>query len=112
MSDTNLGFTAVNYISCKDHYTEKFEELFKTRAGFIDDCQGFRNMHVLKPNQENSEYLIVSYWDTEEDFVNWTKSESFIKGHRRGFEDIKKAKEAGEEPPMTSSFKTYTIITN
>lgn len=108
----NLGFTAINYITCKENYRERFEELFKNRAGLIDNNQGFRNMHVLRPNKENDEYLIISYWDSEQDFINWTKSESFIKGHARGFADIKKAKEKGEEPPMTSSFKTYNIITN
>lgn len=108
----NLGFTAINYITCKEHYRERFEELFKNRAGMIDNNKGFRNMHVLRPNKEEDEYLIVSYWDTEEDFVNWTKSESFIKGHARGFADLKAAKERGEEAPMSSTFKTYEIITN
>lgn len=107
-----LGFTAINYISCKKDYKERFETLFKNRAGMIDNNEGFRNMHVLKPNKEEDPYLIVSYWDTEENFISWTKSESFIKGHKRGFEDVKKAKEKGEEPPMKSDFKTYDIIAN
>ncbi len=78
----------------------------------IDNNKGFRNMHVLKPRKGEDEYLIVSYWDTEEDFINWTRSESFIEGHKRGFADVKKAKEQGLEPPMKSDFKTYDILTN
>lgn len=108
----NLGFTAINYISCKEDYKDRFEELFKNRAGLIDNNKGFRNMHVLRPAKPEDDYLIVSYWDSEEDFTAWTQSKNFIDGHKRGFADIKKAKEEGKEPPMKSSFKTYQIITN
>jgi heme-degrading monooxygenase HmoA len=66
-------------------------------------------MHVLKPNQDG-EYLIVSHWESEEAFKKWTGSPEFIEGHKRGFEDIRKAKELGEKSPMSSSFRTYSII--
>ena len=106
----NKNFVAINYISCKDHYKERFEELFATRAKAIDRLPGFRFMEVLKPQEKDGNYLIVSHWETEEHFKEWTKSPEFIEGHKRGFEDIKIAKEKGEEPPMTSSFKTYMVI--
>ncbi len=109
----SLGFAAVNYITCKEDYKERFEELFTSRKGAIDKMPGFRNMHVLKPQtDDNSTYLIVSYWDDESNFKEWTQSEAFIEGHKRGFEDITKAREQGIEPPMTSDFKTYAILTN
>jgi len=104
------NFVAINYISCKDHYRVRFEELFASRAKAIDRLPGFRFMEVLKPQEKNGNYLIVSHWETEEHFKTWTKSPEFIEGHKRGFEDIKIAKEKGEEPPMTSSFKTYMVI--
>lgn len=103
------NFVAINYISCKEHYKDRFEELFASRAGAIDRLPGFKHMEVLKP-QDNSDYLIVSHWDSEESFKVWTKSPEFIEGHKRGFEDIKNAKQKGEEPPMSSSFKTYDVI--
>ena len=103
-------FVAINYITCKDHYRGRFEELFSTRAHAIDKMEGFRNMYVLKPDDSESDYLIVSHWDDESNFKNWTKSEAFIEGHKRGFEDIKIAKAKGEEPPMSSNFKTYKVI--
>ena len=112
MVSEDLGFVAINYISCTPEYIERFEQLFTTRAGEIDKLPGFRNMHVLKPQRPGEDYLIVSYWDTEEQFKAWTESEEFLKGHKRGFEDIKKAREEGKTPPMTSSFKTYSILTN
>ena len=52
----------------------------------------------------------MSHWESEENFKEWTKSPAFIEGHKRGFEDLRKAKENGEEAPMSSSFKTYEVI--
>lgn len=103
-------FVAINYIKCEDHYRERFEQLFATRAHAIDRMPGFINMEVLKPNDQG-EYLIVSHWESEEQFKKWTSSPDFLEGHKRGFEDIRKAREEGKTPPMTSSFKTYQVIT-
>lgn len=104
------GFVAINYITCKKEYRQRFEELFGTRAHAIDRIPGFIDMQVLRPRTDEGEYLIVSYWETEESFKSWANSPEFLEGHRRGFEDLHKAKERGEEPPMRSDFKTYEVI--
>ena len=104
-------FVAINYISCQDSYRERFEDLFSTRAKAIDLMPGFIDMMVLKPSNEKEEYLIVSHWENEENFKAWTSSSAFIEGHKRGFEDVRKARESGLEPPMLSAFKTYTLLT-
>lgn len=103
-------FVAINYIDCNADYKERFEELFGSRAKAIDTMPGFKFMNVLKPITNDAPYLIVSYWDTEEQFKAWTSSHEFIEGHKRGFEDIRKAKEEGKQQPMTSTFRTYTVI--
>ena len=107
---TNRNFVAINYIRCKKEYRPRFEELFGTRAHAIDRMLGFIDMHVLRPQTDDGDYLIVSFWETEEAFKTWTQSPEFLDGHRRGFEDIRRAKERGEEPPMRSDFKTYQVI--
>lgn len=104
------NFVAINYITCEDHYRTRFEELFASRAHAIDRLPGFVNMEVLKPNAEG-DYLIVSHWESEAAFRAWTTSPEFLEGHKRGFEDIKQARERGEKPPMASSFKTYSVLT-
>lgn len=104
-------FVAINYIDCEADYKGRFEELFTTRAGAIDRMPGFKNMHVLKPSDDSGSYLVVSYWDTEEQFKAWTGSAEFLEGHKRGFADMARAKAEGKTPPMKSTFKTYSIIT-
>ena len=110
MNSEKKNFVAINYITCKDHYKPRFEELFGSRAHAIDRMEGFRFMEVLKPRDGGDIYLIVSHWDSEDAFKDWTRSPEFLEGHKRGFEDIKIAKEKGEEPPMKSDFKTYEVI--
>lgn len=105
-------FVAVNYIDCTPEYRNRFEELFGSRAHAIDTMPGFIEMHVLRPAKEGDKYLIVSYWETEDAFRDWTKSEAFIEGHKRGFADLAKAKQEGRQAPMSSDFKTYEIIAN
>jgi heme oxygenase (mycobilin-producing) len=105
-------FVAVNYIHCTPEYKERFEFLFSTRTKAIDTMPGFIDMHVLKPSKETDPYLIVSYWSNELAFKDWTKSDAFLKGHVRGFEDVAKAREEGKPAPMSSVFKTYEIIAN
>lgn len=103
-------FVAINYITCNKEYRERFESLMTSRVGAIDKMDGFQRMQVLRPSEAEERYLIISEWDNDKAFQNWTKSEAFVKGHKRGFEDVKKAKERGEEPPMKSEFLTYEVI--
>lgn len=108
--ENNRNFVAINYIDCEADYKERFEALFASRAHAIDTMTGFIDMQVLKPQTDDGKYLIVSFWDTEEAFKDWTKSPQFIEGHKRGFEDIAIAKKEGKTPPMKSDFKTYKVI--
>jgi heme-degrading monooxygenase HmoA len=107
---TNKNFVAVNYIDCKPEYRTRFEELFGSRAKQIDTMPGFVDMQVLRPSKEGDAYIIVSHWENEASFKRWSKSETFLKSHKRGFADMAKAKAEGKEAPMKSDFKTYEVI--
>ena len=105
-----VAFVAVNFIHCESSYRERFEELFRTRAHAIDLLPGFIAMRVLQPQAEGGDYLVVSEWGSRDAFDGWRKSPEFLEGHRRGFEDVRAAREAGLTPPMTSRFETYTVL--
>lgn len=110
MKTEQMRFVAINYIACREEYRERFEELFATRAKAIDRMPGFLGMHVLRPKKQAEEYLIVSHWEDETAFRNWTSSQEFIEGHKRGFADVRAAEERGDEAPMSSSFRIYEVI--
>ena len=104
------GFVAINTIHCKPEYADRFQDLFQSRARAIDRIPGFLGMYVLAPEKEGEGYLVVSHWVNGEAFESWTGSPEFLEGHRRGFEDMRLAKERGEEPPMRSEFRTYKLM--
>lgn len=110
MHPVEAGFVAINEIHCEPSYVERFKDLFLTRAHAIDRRNGFAGMTVLEPRAEDGPYLVMSYWKDEASFQEWTNSPEFIEGHRRGFEDLRKAKERGEAPPMRSNFSTYAVL--
>lgn len=105
-------FVAVNFITCDDAYRGRFEELFRSRAHAIDQLPGFHHMVVLRPEREGGDYLVVSFWDSKASFDAWRTSPQFMAGHRRGFEDVRVAKEQGVKPPMTSRMELYDILTD
>jgi heme oxygenase (mycobilin-producing) len=104
------NFVAINYIECNADYKERVEELFGSRAKQIDTMPGFVDMQVLRPSKNGDAYLIISHWENEPAFKNWTKSSTFLEGHKRGFADLAKAKAEGRDAPMKSDFKTYEVI--
>ena len=108
----SAGFVAINYIQCKPDYVERFECLFCSRAKMIDSMPGFIGMNVLKCQRAEEPYLVISYWESEEHFQAWVGSPEFYEGHKRAFADLKEYKEKGEEPPMSSTFKTYSILSD
>lgn len=105
------GFVAVNTISCQPDYVDRFTELFSSRAQAIDRIPGFLGMYVLSPSEPGKSYLVISHWVNEDAFKGWTGSPEFLEGHKRAFEDMRLAKERGEEPPMKSEFTTYSVLT-
>lgn len=105
-------FVAINFITCQPDYVQRFEELFTSRAHAIDRLPGFRRMQVLKPQEPEGKYLVISWWDSEEHFKAWTRSPEFLEGHKRGFEDMARARAEGRTPPMHSEFRCYEVLTH
>ena len=104
------AFVAVNYIHCEPEYRPRFETLFRSRAHAIESSPGFLGMRVLRPEREGGDYLVVSHWTDRAAFDAWRTSPSFLEGHRRGFEDVRRAREEGRPAPMTSRFETYDVL--
>ena len=58
---------------------DDFETVWKSRETHLEDVKGFKKFNLIKgaTNKEFSLYVSHSEWSSEEDFWNWTKSESF-----------------------------------
>ncbi len=88
-------FVVTNRIPVAAGHEADFENRFRHRAHLIDQSPGFVKNLILRPVQrrfnhqpgrwedspEQGYYLVQTYWETEQDFWNWTKSESFRTAH-------------------------------
>lgn len=45
--------------------------------------KGFVRNVVLKPKGPEQPYVVMTFWESEDDFNNWVKSDAFIKGHAK-----------------------------
>jgi len=89
-------FVVTNRIPVAEGHEAEFEERFRNRAHLIDGSPGFVKNLVMRPvqrrlshqtgqweeSQEQGYYLVQTYWESEEAFWNWTKSESFRSAHK------------------------------
>ena len=62
----------------------EFESAWKSREQNTDGVKGFKNFYLFKGNvnKEFSLYIFHSEWNSETDFINWTKSNSFQLAHK------------------------------
>jgi heme-degrading monooxygenase HmoA len=88
-------FVVTNRIPVAEGHEGDFEDRFRNRAHLIDRSPGFVKNLVLRPVQrrfnhatgqleeteEQGYYLVQTYWETEQAFWDWTRSESFRIAH-------------------------------
>ena len=77
-------FIAMNRFKILIGKEKEFENIWKSRDTFLDKVPGFKNFNLIKgkSNHEYTLYASHSIWDSEESFINWTKSEEFRMAHK------------------------------
>ena len=73
--------TVANRIYVKAEYFDAFEKVFRERARLVDEMTGFVSNQVLRPVNEGDPYIVFTLWNSREDFMNWVRSDAFIKGN-------------------------------
>lgn len=74
----------MNRIHVAPDYAETLEERFKQRTGRVDAMPGFVLNQVLRPLNAGDPYIILTYWESKEQFEAWTHSDAFRQAHARG----------------------------
>ena len=76
-----LALSRLKVISGKE---ADFETAWKKREQNTDGVKGFKKFNLFKGdiNKEFSLYIFHSEWNSENDFINWTKSDSFKLSHK------------------------------
>ena len=73
--------TVANRIYVKAEYGEQFERVFRERARLVDEMPGFVSNQVLRPVNDGEPYIVFTIWQSRADFMNWVRSDAFVKGH-------------------------------
>ena len=62
----------------------EFEKVWRERDTHLNNVPGFEEFHLVKgiKTDEFSLYASHSVWKSQEDFLNWTKSEAFRLAHK------------------------------
>ena len=63
---------------------DNFEAVWKSRETHLGSVKGFKKLNLINgaTNKEFSLYIPHSKWNSEDDFLNWTKSEFFRLAHK------------------------------
>lgn len=75
-------YVVMNRVMVKADWANEFEQRFAKRKGQIDKEPGFVNMQILKPESEQTPYVVLTTWQSKSDFENWIKSEDFKLAHQ------------------------------
>ena len=73
--------TVANRIYVAAEFADAFEERFRKRAGLVDGMPGFVSNQVLRPVNDGDPYVVFTIWKSRPDFINWIRSDAFVKGH-------------------------------
>ena len=73
--------TVANRIYVNREYADAFEARFRERAGLVDQMAGFVSNMVLRPVNDGDPYVVFTTWQSRQDFLNWVRSDAFVKGH-------------------------------
>ena len=76
-------YIAMNRFRIAPGREQDFINIWKNRDTHLDEVPGFRQFNLLQGATDEQCTLFTSHsvWDSEEAFVNWTKSEAFRKTH-------------------------------
>ena len=76
-------YIAMNRFRIAPGCEEDFINIWKNRDTYLDTVPGFKSFHLLQgpTTEEYTLFASHSIWESEQDFVNWTKSEQFRKAH-------------------------------
>ena len=77
-------YIAMNRFKISPGRETEFEKIWKERDTHLEGVPGFQDFHLVKGKEEPTHTLYASHsiWRSEDDFLNWTKSDAFRKAHK------------------------------
>ena len=77
-------YIAMNRFKIFKGKEQEFEKIWKERETHLDHVPGFKNFNLVRGGTKDDYTLYASHstWNSEESFMDWTKSEAFRMAHK------------------------------
>lgn len=96
------GFVALSEIGVPEEGRSVLLSAFADRMGAVDGWPGFHGLQVWADPGDPTTLFMVSWWDDEERFAAYMRSED----HRRSHARIP----SGEHRPRARSFRRFEVV--
>lgn len=70
----------MNVVRAAEGRAEDFEQAFLTRERLLNQAEGFRGFELLRRDTD-CEYVVLTRWESREDFRAWVRSDLFRRSH-------------------------------
>lgn len=74
-------YTVMNVVHVEDGNAEAFEQQFLQRESHVHKAEGYAGFELLRRDSEG-EYIVLSRWETRENYENWRDGDLFKLSHR------------------------------
>ena len=79
-----MRYIAMNNFQIAADQIEAFEERWRRRRSYLEGTPGFESFQLLRGESHDGtiHYVSHSTWASQEAFLAWTESDSFVQAHR------------------------------
>jgi heme oxygenase (mycobilin-producing) len=100
-----MSVIKINAITVPSEQGDELARRFATRAGAVDDQEGFEGFELFKPTDDRTTWLVVTRWRDEESFQAWVSSPAFTQGHKHA-----SSGEKGGPVGTSSELWSYEVV--
>jgi heme oxygenase (mycobilin-producing) len=76
-------YVVASHLTIAPEAAATLEQAFQDRLGEVEGARGFQRLEVWRDTTTPSEFVMVSWWDTEDDFRTYMGSDAHRRSHAR-----------------------------
>lgn len=96
------GFVAYSEISVPANGASALVEAFAGRIGEVESWPGFDRLEVWRDQRDETRFVMVSWWDSQDSFTAYMRSDSHHRSHDR--------MEGGADRPRPAGFSRFQVV--
>ena len=79
-----MSIVKINVLEVPAEQREVLEKRFASRAGAVENSDGFEWFELLRPVEGTDQYLVYTRWSSEEAYRSWQSGQDFDRAHDGG----------------------------